>query len=167
MTIQVYKKLLVAANESRDLVVMETKYHLEVWLSFESQEHALMTRRILLWKGLLSLATSQICRRWFLHRGVTGEGMHDINLTNVKHICTHSNDFIVMMWRMLIGIAEHLNPASETNRPLTTSALATLPATSFVSIEIWSGISANFKVANKWSAVYVELYLTPCTSFLF
>ena len=30
MTIQVYKKLLVAANESRDLVVMETKYHLEV-----------------------------------------------------------------------------------------------------------------------------------------
>ena len=26
--------------------------------------------------------------------------------------------------------------------------------------------SANFKVANKWAAVYVEPYLTPCTSFI-
>ena len=34
------------------------------------------------------------------------------------------------------------------------------------SIEIWSGDSANFKVANKLAAVYVEPYLAPCTSFV-
>ena len=30
----------------------------------------------------------------------------------------------------------------------------------------WSGNAENFKVANKWAAVYIEPYLTQCTSFV-
>ena len=30
----------------------------------------------------------------------------------------------------------------------------------------WSGNVENFKVANKWAAVYIEPYLTQCTSFV-
>ena len=44
--------------------------------------------------------------------------------------------------------------------------IESFPKLKLQSIEIWSENSTNFKVANKWAAVYVQPYLTPCTSFV-
>ena len=41
--------------------------------------------------------------------------------------------------------------------------IESFPKLKLQSIEIRSGNSTNFKVTNKWAAVYVQPYLTPCT----